>query len=104
MQKMNSTDIYSMGAVFFNMLTGEKPYNGSTLEEIVQQHLHTPVPKLPSRYRHWQFLLDRMMSKDKEQPLFGGGSAGCYAGRANVDLRNIRLHRSAMESGWPISC
>jgi hypothetical protein len=60
------TDIYSMGAVFFNMLTGEKPYPGETLEEIVQQHLHAPVPKLPARYRHLQFFLDRMMSKDKE--------------------------------------
>ena len=62
-----STDIYSMGAVFFNMLTGEKPYKGESLEEIVQQHLHAPVPKLPPRFRHLQFMLDRMMSKDKEQ-------------------------------------
>ena len=62
-----STDIYSMGAVFFNMLTGEKPYKGESLEEIVQQHLHSPVPKLPLRFRHLQFMLDRMMSKDKEQ-------------------------------------
>jgi serine/threonine-protein kinase PpkA len=61
------TDIYSMGAVFFNMLTGEKPFRGETLEEIVQQHLHAPVPRLPSHYRHLQFFLDRMMSKDRKQ-------------------------------------
>jgi len=62
-----STDIYSMGAVFYNMLTGEKPYQGETLEQIVQQHLHAPVPRLPSQFRHLQFFLDRMMAKDKEQ-------------------------------------
>ena len=62
-----STDIYSMGAVFFNMLTGEKPYKGESLEEIVQQHLHAPVPKLPQRFRHLQFMLDRMMAKDRER-------------------------------------
>lgn len=62
-----STDIYSMGAVFYNMLAGEKPYRGETLEMIVHQHLHAPVPKLPSHYRHLQFFLDRMMAKDKEQ-------------------------------------
>ncbi len=62
-----STDIYSMGAVFFNMLTGEKPYKGESLEEIVQQHLHAPVPKLPTGHRHLQSILDRMMSKDREQ-------------------------------------
>ncbi len=61
------TDIYSMGAVFFNMLTGEKPFKGSTLEEIVQQHLHAPVPRLPPRYCHLQFFLERMMSKNREQ-------------------------------------
>ncbi len=61
------TDIYSMGAVFFNMLTGEKPYRGATLEEIVQQHLHAPVPRLPPHYSHLQFFLERMMSKDIER-------------------------------------
>jgi len=60
------TDIYSMGAVFFNMLTGEKPYQGDTLEKIVHQHLHAPVPRLPEQYRHLQYFLDRMMAKDKE--------------------------------------
>ncbi len=62
-----STDIYSMGAVFFNMLTGEKPYKGESLEAIVQQHLHAPVPKLPASFRHLQFMLDRMMCKDRER-------------------------------------
>lgn len=66
-QEDGSTDIYSMGAVFYNMLTGEKPYQGETLEQIVQQHLHAPVPKLPPRFKHLQFFLDRMMAKDKTQ-------------------------------------
>ena len=61
------TDIYSMGAVFYNMLTGEKPYLGDTLEEIMQKHLKAPVPQLPQRHQHLQPLLDRMMAKDKEQ-------------------------------------
>lgn len=77
------TDIYSMGAVFFNMLTGTKPYTGNTIEEIVQQHLHKAVPKLPSRYRHWQFLLNRMMSKDKESR---------YSAAALLDvMRDVRI-------------
>ncbi len=60
------TDIYSMGAVFYNMLTGEKPYLGDTLEEIMQKHLKAPVPQLPQQHQHLQPLLDRMMAKDKE--------------------------------------
>ncbi len=61
------TDIYSMGAVFFNTLTGEKPYLGNTLDEIIQQHLHAPVPKLPQRYFHLQSILNRMMAKDRKE-------------------------------------
>jgi class 3 adenylate cyclase len=61
------TDIYSMGAVFYNTLTGEKPYLGNTLDEILQQHLHAPVPKLPQRYFHLQSILNRMMAKDRKE-------------------------------------
>jgi class 3 adenylate cyclase len=61
------TDIYSMGAVFFNTLTGEKPYLGNTHDEILQQHLHAPVPKLPQRYFHLQSILNRMMAKDRKE-------------------------------------
>ena len=61
------TDIYSMGGVFFNMLSGDKPYLGETLEEIMQQHQHAPVPKLPQRYCHLQPFLELMMAKDKKK-------------------------------------
>lgn len=61
------TDIYSLGAVLFNMLTGKKPYQGETLEAIVQQHLLSPVPDLPPKYANLQPLLDKMMAKDREQ-------------------------------------
>jgi len=60
------TDIYIIGTVFFNMLTGEKPYRGNMIGEVAQQHLHKPVLKLPHRHCHLQFLLNRMVSKDKE--------------------------------------
>ena len=61
------TDIYSMGAVFFNMLTGEKPYVGKTLEEVLQQHQQAPVPKLPQQHNHLQAILERMMAKEKNE-------------------------------------
>ncbi len=61
------TDIYSMGAVFYNMLTGHKPYQGATLESIVHQHLHADVPRLPAHLRCWQPLLDGMMAKRRER-------------------------------------
>lgn len=39
------SDIYSLGVVFFEMITGRKPYTANTPIELSMQHLHDPIPK-----------------------------------------------------------
>ncbi len=41
------SDIYSLGVVMYEMLTGQKPYTGETLGEIAVQHMSS-LPKMPS--------------------------------------------------------
>ncbi len=41
------SDIYSLGVVMYEMLTGELPYNGETAEQIVVQH-YSVIPPAPS--------------------------------------------------------
>jgi hypothetical protein len=43
------SDIYSLGAIAFEMLVGTPPYTGSGTFEILQQHLDAPVPSVRER-------------------------------------------------------
>lgn len=63
------SDVYSMGVVLYEMLTGVKPYYGGGLIAILQKHVTLPVPRLPDELSHYQPLIDCMMAKDKNHRL-----------------------------------
>jgi len=58
------TDLYSLGVMFFEMLTGHRPYIGKTAMEIMEQHAAASVPRLPSHVALQQALVDRLMAKE----------------------------------------
>lgn len=60
-------DIYSLGCIFYEMLTGEKPYRSDSVIGIVIQHQQAPIPTLPEDLTNYQPLLNRMMAKKREQ-------------------------------------
>ena len=57
------TDLYSLGIIFYEMLTGRKPYTGTTAIEVLQQHVSAPMPRLPAPLEHLQSLLDGLLAK-----------------------------------------
>ena len=57
------TDIYSLGVIFFEMLTGNKPFEGDTAMAVIVQHQQAPVPRMPAELRGFQPGIDKMMAK-----------------------------------------
>ena len=60
------SDLYSLGVIFHEMLTGSKPYLGATAIEVLQQHVSAPLPQLPPEIARHQPLLDGLMAKSRD--------------------------------------
>jgi len=63
------SDIYSLGVIFYEMLTGEKPYQADNAMGIIYLHAQAPIPLLPARFAEYQSLLNMMLAKKPEDRL-----------------------------------
>jgi serine/threonine-protein kinase PpkA len=57
------TDIYSLGVVFFEMLTGRRPFQADNAQALMYQHVNAPIPRLPAGLEMYQGVIDKMMAK-----------------------------------------
>ena len=56
-------DLYSLGVVFYQLLTGVLPYQGTDGWAIGMQHINAPIPRLPMMLAHLQPLVDSLLAK-----------------------------------------
>jgi len=56
-------DIYSLGVLIYELLTGRQPFDGATPIDLAQQHLNTPVPSIAEHRTDLPPALDAVIAR-----------------------------------------
>lgn len=60
------SDLYAMGVMFYEMLTGKKVYEGRDTFAVSYAHVYEPVPPLPPELTKYQGIVSKLLAKDPE--------------------------------------
>lgn len=67
-----SSDLYSVGVLLFNLITGSAPYRSESAIEVMNQHISAPIPDLPKTLPHLQVFFNRALAKDPDDRYASG--------------------------------
>ena len=57
------SDLYSMGIILYELLTGDKPYTAVSTTALIYQHVYGPIPRLPRALKQYQGVINALMAK-----------------------------------------
>ncbi len=60
------SDLYSLGAIFYEMIAGRKLFGDEGPAGLVYMHVHGEIPLLPARLAGYQTIIDRLLAKKPE--------------------------------------
>jgi hypothetical protein len=58
------SDLYSLGVIFYEMLTGTKPYKGASAMEVIHKHRRAELPIIAPQSAVFQPLIHKLLAKD----------------------------------------
>ena len=60
------SDVYALGVIFCEMLTGKKPFGGDSPMGIIFNHCEAPLPVLPHHLSQYQAVINMLLAKKPE--------------------------------------
>ena len=87
------SDVYSLGCVFYQMLTGERAFPAETVPALFAAHTSGPRPVLPGPLAVLQHPLERMLARDRDERFTNGHDVAMAMQGLREEFRR-RRHRS----------
>ena len=78
------SDLYSLGIIFYEMLTGKRPFRGNSVLAIIQAHRSAPIPALPDDLSRFQPIVAGLLAKDPTNRLSSTTAALAELARLKV--------------------
>ncbi len=88
------SDIYSLGIMFYEMLTKKPPYEDPEFMALAMKHLQAPIPKLPAASIRYQGLFEKMVAKQPEKRF----QSGLEIVKTIQQIRNGQLDPAGIDS------
>ena len=78
------SDLYNLGVMFYEMLTGSRPFRGNSVMAIIHAHRTEPIPQLPAELAHFQRLIDGLLAKNPQERFASANAALAVLARMKV--------------------
>lgn len=98
-----AADLYALGVILFEMLSGRTPYAADSPMGLAMAHIHEPIPELELRglpealAASWRGLVTALLTKNPKKRPQDAGEVAQWLGQLELDSKRVRA-----KGGWKV--